>query len=102
MEGSFIQWLSLHKPDWEGNIGKVADEKAVLYSKKLFPSEGKGESLFGVDIDLSSLKTKVRTPEQLMKEKLKLEKERASLNAGRENLLAEKEAEIIKLKSQIA
>ena len=100
MEGSFIQWLSLHKPDWEGNIGKVADEKAVLYSKKLFPSEGKGESLFGVDIDLSSLKTKVRTPEQLMKEKLKLEKERASLNAGRENLLAEKEAELQSLKKK--
>ena len=100
MEGSFIQWLSLHKPDWEGNIGKVADEKAVLYSKKLFPSEGKGESLFGVDIDLSSLKTKVRTPEELMKEKLKLEKERASLNAGRENLLAEKEAEIQVLKKK--
>ena len=100
MEGSFIQWLSLHKPDWEGNIGKVADEKALLYSKKLFPSEGKGESLFGVDIDLSSLKTKVRTPEELMKEKLKLEKERASLNAGRENLLAEKEAELQALKKK--
>ena len=93
LDGALIQWLSQHKPDWEGDIGKVIGEK-ILYAKNLYPSIKAGDSLFGVDLDLSGLKTQVRTPEQLMNQKLKLEKERAAAQAEWENLLAEKEAEI--------
>ena len=77
LDGALIQWLSQHKPDWEGDIGKVIGEK-ILYAKNLYPSIKAGDSLFGVDLDLSGLKTQVRTPEQLMNQKLKLEKERLS------------------------
>ena len=99
LDGALIQWLSQHKPDWEGDIGKVIGEK-ILYAKNLYPSIKAGDSLFGVDLDLSGLKTQVRTPEQLMNQKLKLEKERAAAQAEWENLLAEKEAEIQSLKKK--
>ncbi len=94
MDGSLIQWLSQHKPDWAQNIGKVADERTVLYAKNLWPTEGKSNSLYGVDIDLNGLKTRVRTPEQLMEEKHKLGKERQKQQAEQEMLLAEKESEL--------
>ena len=100
MEGSLIQWLSLHKPDWAQNIGKVADERTVLYAKNLYPTEAKGESLFGVTIDLSGLKTRVRTPEQLQEEKQRLEKERLKQQADQERLLADKESELSTLRKK--
>ena len=100
MDGSLIQWLSQHKPDWAQNIGKVADERTVLYAKNLWPTEGKGNSLYGVDIDLNGLKTRARTPEQLMEEKHKLEKERQKQQAEQEMLLAEKESELSALRKK--
>ena len=100
MDGSLMQWLSQHKPDWAQTIGKVADERTVLYSKKLWPSEGKGDTLYGVDIDLSGLKTRVRTPQQLMEEKGKLEKECGLQQAEAEKLLAGKESELSALRKK--
>jgi hypothetical protein len=100
MDGSLIQWLSQHKPDWAQNIGKVADERTVLYAKNLWPTEGKSNSLYGVDIDLNGLKTRVRTPEQLMEEKHKLGKERQKQQAEQEMLLAEKESELSALRKK--
>ena len=100
MDGSLIQWLSQHKPGWEETIGKVADERTVLYAKNLYPSEAKGESLFGVDLDLSSLKMNVRTPQQLMKEKGHLEKALAALKGQQECLIAEKEAALARLRKK--
>ena len=100
MDGSLIQWLSQHKPGWENTIGKVADERTVLYAKNLYPSEVKGDSLFGVDMDLSSLKMNVRTPQQLMKEKRQLEKELAALKQQQESLLAEKESALAALRKK--
>ena len=100
MDGSLIQWLSQHKPGWEENIGKVADERTVLYAKNLFPSEAKGNSFFGVDLDLSSLKMNVRTPERLMKEKRQLEKELSALKERQEGLLAQKESALADLRKK--
>ena len=99
LDGSLIQWLSQHKAGWAGDIGKVTGEK-ILYAKNLYPSLKAGDSLFGVDLDLSGLKTQVRTPEQLMNQKLRLEKERTAKQTGWENLLAEKEAELQALKKK--
>ncbi|MBQ6198536.1 MAG: ATP-binding protein [Bacteroidales bacterium] len=101
LDGSLIQWLSQNKTDWAVDIGKVTGEK-ILYAKNLYPSLKAGDSLFGVDLDLSRLKTQVRTPEQLMNQKLKLEKDRAAVHAEWENLLAEKEADLQSLKKKWA
>ena len=100
MDGSLIQWLSAHKPGWEDTIGKVADERTVLYAKNLYPSEVNGDSLFGVALDLSSLKMKARTPEQLMKEKQQLQKELAGLKKQQEGLMAEKESGLAALRKK--
>ena len=100
MDGSLIQWLSAHKPGWEETIGKVADERTVLYAKNLYPREVKGDSLFGVTLDLSSLKMNARTPEQLMKEKQQLQKELAGLKQQQEALLAEKESALTALRKK--
>ncbi len=100
MDGSLIQWLSAHKPGWEETIGKVADERTVLYAKNLYPREVKGDSLFGVALDLSSLKMNARTPEQLMKEKQQLQKELAGLKQQQEALLAEKESALTALRKK--
>ena len=100
MDGSLIQWLSSHKPGWEETIGKVADERTVLYAKNLYPSETKGDSLFGVDLDLSSLRMNARTPQQLMKEKQLLENERTALKERQEGILAEKESALVALRKK--
>ncbi len=100
MDGSLIQWLSRHRPGWEETIGKVADERTVLYAKDLCPSEAKGDSLFGVHLDLSSLRMQVRTPEQLIKERRQLEKELAGLKDRQEGLLAEKESTLVALRKK--
>jgi len=100
MDGSLIQWLSQHKPGWEETIGKVADERTVLYAKDLYPSEAKGESFFGVDLDLSSLRMNARTPQQLMKEKGQLEKELSARKGQQEGLIAEKEAALAGLRKK--
>ena len=100
MDGSLLQWLSQHRPGWEETIGKVADERTVLYAKNLYPSLSKGDTLFGVDLDLSSLKMHVRTPEQLMKEKGQLEKELSALRQRQEELLAGKESALLALRKK--
>ena len=67
-KGSLCEWLDANMPDWSETIGKVADEKNVLYSSSLSPSltpEGNRTSLFGVDIDLSALDRRVRTPSEI-------------------------------------
>ena len=100
MDGSLIQWLAVHKPGWEKNIGKVTEERTVLYAKGLNPAEVEGDSLFGVNLDLGSLDVQARTPQQLTREKRQLEKERAVLRERQEGLLAEKESSLAALRKK--
>lgn len=67
VEGSLCQWLENNVPEWRNNIGKIAAEDKVLYNTTLCPSlVSVGQSsLFGVDIDLSSLESTVRTPQEI-------------------------------------
>lgn len=38
-KGSLCEWLSENVSGWEENIGKVIDERNILYSKSLSPEE---------------------------------------------------------------
>lgn len=62
--GSFCEWLDHNVEDWAGSIGKIADEKDVLYSQNLNPKMTSDHSgtLFGVKIDLDEIEKEVRTP----------------------------------------
>lgn len=101
MDGSLAQWLTRHKPDWAENIGKVADERTVLCSRNLNPRESEGNTLFGVEIELSALEPKVRTPLQLCEEKRRLEKERSVREVEFETITGEKETELAALRKKI-
>lgn len=76
-KGSLCEWLEKQKPDWQETIGKVADEKLILYSQDLNPklNNSNSDSLFGVQIDLSSVERTVRTPEMMKQERAALQEE---------------------------
>ncbi|MDE5586065.1 MAG: ATP-binding protein, partial [Muribaculaceae bacterium] len=105
-KGSLIEWLESNVPGWTDTIGRVADEKSVLYNTELKPSlsslfaEGEG-SFFGVNLDLSQLPVKVRSPFQI-RENIGLLQER--LDAALRRLQAkkdEKENEIKKARTRM-
>ena len=59
---SFYGWLSDHYPGWEETIGKVVDEKHILFNENLLPKLKEiGGSLYGVEVDLRDIKKKVKT-----------------------------------------
>ena len=76
-KGSLCEWLEKQKPDWQETIGKVADERLILYSQDLSPqlSNTSSDTLFGVRIDLSSVERTIRTPEMMKQERAELQKE---------------------------
>lgn len=75
ISGSLYEWLQDNKSDWEHNIGKVIDEDNVLYKAGLQPQIVEGNSLYGVEIDLTAFPLNVRKPKQLEEEKSALEKQ---------------------------
>ncbi len=69
-KGSFCEWLDKNKPGWQETIGRIADEKSILYNQNLSPeldTDG-GNSLYGVKINLAEVERDLRTPEQLKEE----------------------------------
>lgn len=69
-KGSFCEWLDKHKPGWQENIGKIADEKQILYNRHLSPelvADG-GNTFFGVKLNLTEVERDLRSPEQLQAE----------------------------------
>lgn len=63
-QDSFCEWLDRNVGDWVSTIGKIADEKDVLYSQNLNPvlTSDNSDTLFGVRIDLNEIDREVRTP----------------------------------------
>lgn len=69
-KGSFCGWLDKNRPGWQETIGKIADEKLILYNPNLSPelaADG-GNSFFGVNINLAEVQRELRSPEQLKAE----------------------------------
>lgn len=74
-KGSLYEWLDSHVTGWEKNIGKIIDEKQVLYRTGLHPAkvDTAGKTLYGVELDLTELPMSVRKPDEIKAEKLRLE-----------------------------
>lgn len=74
-KGSLYEWLDGNVTGWEKNIGKIIDEKQVLYRTGLHPikADTASKTLYGVELDLSDLPMSVRKPDEIKTEKLRLE-----------------------------
>lgn len=80
-KGSLIEWLTLNKPGWESNIGKVLDEDAVLYNTSLNPQIAAfSDSIYGVKIDDDNIEKTVKTPDELKAQKTLLGQKTEELN----------------------
>lgn len=70
---SFYGWLTLNNPGWEKTIGKVIDEKEVLFNTNLSPRLlNEDNRLYGVEIDLENINKNVRTLADYEKERSEL------------------------------
>lgn len=94
-KGSLYEWLDDSVPGWEKNIGKIIDEKQVLYRTGLHPTkvDTTGKTLYGVELDLSELPMSVRKPDEIKKEKQSLEGQLKALKNDCANIEKKKEAD---------
>ena len=59
---SLYGWLTENYPDWDKTIGKVIDEKNVLFNPSLKPRlTGKTNNFYGIEIDLNEINKTVKT-----------------------------------------
>lgn len=80
-KGSLIEWLTLNKPGWESNVGKVLDEDAVLYNTALNPQMSTpSDSIYGIRIDVNNIEKTVKTPDGLKAQKTLLEQKAEEQN----------------------
>lgn len=96
VQGSLCEWLDNNIEGWEKSIGKVVDEKHVLYSQNLSPttSDDSGDSIFGLRIDLDSIEKEVRTPAMIRESILSLDKKIQTLTNSIIKLREERDAQI--------
>lgn len=95
-KGSLCEWLDENVDGWKDNIGKVVDEKSVLYHTALSPrlNDKDTASMFGISIDLEEIDKEVRTPKEISISRdllLQKRKERGKALAG---LRTKKENEV--------
>lgn len=92
-QGSLYEWLNRECPGWEHTIGKVIDEKQILFHTALDPQlkEKGAETMYGVRLDLSRIDKVVKTigdyeeeQQQLRQQLQDLKKESAALTVHKE------------------
>lgn len=94
--GSLIEWLGENVEGWESNIGRVLDEKAVLYNTSLNPSKSEFlDSIYGVKIDVDNIEKTILTPDEIRAQRAALEEDKKVFSS---RLLNRKE----RLKTDIA
>ena len=75
-KGSLYGWLSENYPNWENSIGRVIDDKNVLFNSSLNPRlVEKTANFYGVEIDLNEIDKTVKTVFDYEKEKSDLQKQ---------------------------
>lgn len=69
-KSSLYGWLTEQYPGWENTIGKVIDEKNVLFNTSLSPKlTGQTNNFYGVEIDLNEINKTVKTVADYEKDK---------------------------------
>lgn len=72
-KSSLYGWLTTNYPAWENSIGKVIDEKNVLFNSSLNPKlTGNNKNFYGIEIDLNEINKTVKTVVDYEKEKKEL------------------------------
>ena len=100
-KGSFSEWLDQNRKGWQENIGKVVDEETILYNDVLNPqlvadssalsSSSSAASLYGVNINLTAVERKFRTPKELKEQLAEKEQLRADIIKQLNDLLNQHE-----------
>ena len=103
LNGSLYHWLSENKEGWEETIGKVVDEDRILYAERLEPQiDAASNSLFGVKLNLDSIDSTHRTPDEYREEKKALEEKVQQINSQLAQLPVTLQEEISKLGKKYA
>jgi hypothetical protein len=108
---SLYGWLTENYPDWDKTIGKVIDEKNVLFNSSLNPklataviagnaTQSYAKTLYGIEIDLSEIGKTVKTVSDYETEKLALTEQIKSLKKDIGELLIKLEEDKEKLKKK--
>jgi len=73
-KNSLYEWLHENKPGWEETVGKVIDQKSVLFNSELSPRLVSSDSdlFFGIELNLDDLSSDVRSLEDYNEEIQKL------------------------------
>jgi len=100
-DGSLYQWLIKNAEGWEDTIGKVVDEKQILYAQGLEPQlVAASDNLFGVKLNLDNIDAVHRTPDEYRMEKNNLVEQLKGINQQLTLLPVALQEEISKLKKK--
>lgn len=109
-KGSFSEWLDQNRKGWQENIGKVVDEETILYNDVLNPqlvadssalsASSSSASLYGVNINLTAVERKFRTPKELKEQLAEKEQLRADIIKLLNDLLNQHEEDNKNLKGK--
>ncbi|MCO5265898.1 MAG: ATP-binding protein [Lentimicrobium sp.] len=98
---SFYGWLTENYPDWAKTIGKVIDEKDVLFNTSLNPRlTEKSDNLYGIEIDLGEVYKTVKTVADYESDKKSLNSQIQELKQSISDLSQQLEVDSEKLKKK--
>ena len=101
-QGSLYEWLNREYPGWENTVGKVIDEKQILFHTGLTPQlvEKLSETFYGIRLDLSRIDKKVKTIGDYEEEELLLRQQLQELKKQSADLSVRKEEDAARLKKK--
>lgn len=101
-KSSLYGWLNDTIPNWANTIGKVIDEDNVLFNTELNPTlvDNKSTNLFGVEINLNALESRVKTVKEYNQEIEEFKNSIAEIKKTISRFYEEKETKLQKLKTK--
>jgi len=98
---SFYGWLTDNYQNWENSIGKVIDDKNVLFNSSLNPRlAGDSGNFYGIEIDLNEINKTVKTVTDYETEKEELNAQIQTIKKNISELLEKLEDDKEKLKKK--